>query len=150
MLRIVAVPLALGWLSVGTLHATDYEYFYKKGIKAFDTKNWEDAEEYLDKAIKINNEEDPEMIRIYGTLFLPYLPHYYRGIALCELDRCDEALVELKESVSQNALEDKNVEYYQKKIKSKIIDKFKDYKPGSYRTKCEIKLDLNRKDKKNE
>jgi tetratricopeptide (TPR) repeat protein len=132
------ILLILGCISAGELFAADHEDFYKDGIKAFDMEDYENAEKYFEKAYEINNNESPKLVRIYGTVFLPYLPHYYRGVALFELDRCDEAVVEFEISIDQNALEDVSWEYYKKKMTSEIKSKFKDYRPEVYCSRCGV------------
>lgn len=75
-----------------------YPEEFTKGIQAQDQKNWARSAELLQEALQ-RQPEDGVRVKIYGTRFLSYLPHYYRGLALFKQKLCSEALQEWDKSL---------------------------------------------------
>ena len=95
------LSLAVLMLFAGTLMAAG-EWFreYENGVKAMEAQKWDVAIEYFKSAIK-GNPNDNQKVRTYGMHFIEYFPHRELGICLYNLGRNDDALAELKVSLSQ-------------------------------------------------
>ena len=73
--------------------------FYKLGLQATESQQWNQAAEMMQKAI-LN--QPKAKVRVKKSMFFRrYLPHFYLGKALYESGSCDRALVAWKESESQ-------------------------------------------------
>ncbi len=75
-----------------------YPEEFTKAIQAQDQKDWARSAEFLREALK-RQPEDGVRVKIYGTRFQSYLPHYYRGLALFKQNLCSEALQEWDQSL---------------------------------------------------
>ncbi len=95
----LAVGLAL---SAGTVFA-DYKKAYGDGLTAVRDGNWRQVAALMRAAIAERSTEG-ERIRLYGTRFEVYLPHFYLGQALAETGDCAGALRELQLSEDQGAV----------------------------------------------
>ncbi|HEX9607632.1 MAG TPA: hypothetical protein VF962_10405 [Gemmatimonadaceae bacterium] len=84
--------------------AASYEDAFKKGIIAYDRRQWSDVVAAMTAAIAANGTESSQKVFIYGTRYVPYTPHFYLGMALAKLSRCNEALPELQSSEQQGAI----------------------------------------------
>lgn len=77
------------------------------GIRALDVEAWEQAARLFEVA-QAKAPADGEPINIYGYRYESYLPHYYRGVALSRIGKCEEALREWEMSEAEgHVLKDK-------------------------------------------
>lgn len=76
---------------------------FVEGIRALDLGEWEKSAERMKVALDASK-EDGERVRIYGTRYELYLPHYFRGLALYKLGRWEEAAKEWTDSISTGAV----------------------------------------------
>jgi len=79
---------------------------FKQGIQLQDVGAWRESIEKLDRAMTTAGDDDSQLVRIYGTRFQSYLPHYYKGLALYHLKDCQGALREWDRSLSTGAVRD--------------------------------------------
>jgi hypothetical protein len=89
--------------------AADPKESYRKGIEAVDRGQWAEVVRYMREAAAQQGTEG-EPVKIYGVRIVPYLPHFYLGLALSQAGTCDEALAQWQESESQGAVQ-KTVHY---------------------------------------
>jgi hypothetical protein len=86
--------------------AGNYKDTYKKAIEAKNQKRWQQAEELFQTALKQNGSESTEPIHISGFGNVePYVPHYYLGVVLKNLNDCRAALKEWELSERDNAIQ---------------------------------------------
>lgn len=98
---LLAGLLALTWAAPS---AGDPREIYRKGIGATDRKEWSTAERLMRQAIAERPVESGEPVKIYGSRFLPYLPHFYLGLARFGLGDCEGALLAWQESERQGTV----------------------------------------------
>jgi tetratricopeptide (TPR) repeat protein len=84
--------------------AADYEANYVKALDALDRQRWAEAVALLKEAIKEKPRDDNERIHIRATIYVPYIPHYYLGLALFRLNDCQGAVKEWRESESHGVV----------------------------------------------
>src|SRR5205085_1992565 len=71
----------------------DYRDAYRKGIEAKNRKRWSEAARLFQDALAARGIDTGERINISGFGNIePYVPHYYLGLSLKNLDNCKEAL----------------------------------------------------------
>ena len=100
--RVVALIVALSLAApAGTTFAQAGRDAYSKGLEHLDAKRWAEAVQAFDAAIAANPKEN-KAARLYGMRY-GYFPHRDKGIALYHLNRFDEAVAALEESVRQGA-----------------------------------------------
>ena len=88
----------------------DYRDTFRMAINAKNRRQWAEARDLLERAIKQNPVESTEKILISGSsYFEPYLPNYYLGIALKSLDDCPAALRAWAQSENQAAVKRTNL-----------------------------------------
>jgi hypothetical protein len=69
----------------------DYKKDYQDGIQAAEKGNWAEARRLMNAALAAEAKPSPRM-RTYGTNFIPYVPHYWLGLANARLGDCAAAL----------------------------------------------------------
>jgi hypothetical protein len=74
------------------------EEYFRQGIKALDRHQWDEAVARMLEASQ-RKQEDGRLVRIYGTRYQSYLPHYFRGLALYNKNNCPDALKAWDESL---------------------------------------------------
>ena len=73
--------------------AGDYREVYRRGINAKNRKQWKDAATLFEQALQLRSTDTGERISITGFGNIePYVPHYYLGLALMNLNDCAGAL----------------------------------------------------------
>jgi len=77
---------------------------FRKAIQAQDKGNWKESVLLLTSAMN-KQPEDGQRVRIYGTRYLSYLPHYYLGFALYQQKKCTEALKHWDQSLGIGAVQ---------------------------------------------
>ena len=77
----------------------DYKKDYQDGVAAAEKGNWAEVRRLMQAAIAENPTPVPRM-RTYGTNFIPYVPHYYLGLANARLDDCNAAVGAFKTAAS--------------------------------------------------
>lgn len=99
--RALGAALVAGCLGDGAAFAGPAEKpeAFKEGIKAQDRKEWQKSIGLMRAALDLAK-EDGQRVRIYGTRYHSYLPHYYLGLAFYEQGNCAEALKEWDESLA--------------------------------------------------
>lgn len=83
---------------------------FKEGIQLQDASDWLTSRERLEAALREAKHDDGTQVRIYGTRYQSYLPHYYLGLALYHLRDCQGALREWEKSLGDKAVQ-KTSEY---------------------------------------
>lgn len=78
---------------------------FKAGIQLQDASDWQGSLEQLKVALKAAPLDDGKQVRIYGTRYQSYLPHYYLGLALYHLRDCQGALQEWDHSIKDGAVQ---------------------------------------------
>lgn len=76
---------------------------FKTGIKAQDRGDWRGSVPLLRQSLE-KLPEDGQLVRIYGTKYKSYLPHYYLGLALYKQNDCAAALKEWERSLGVGAV----------------------------------------------
>jgi len=102
LLALVAVAL-IAW-PAGLASAQAWRDAYIKGLEHSDAKRWAEAVQAFDAAIQGNPKEN-KGARLYGMRY-GYFPHRDKGIALYQLERFDEAIPPLEESIRQGATDE--------------------------------------------
>ncbi len=95
--------LALLLLPLAPLAWADFKDTYRKGIEAVDRKRWAEVAQHMREAIGQNPKEGAA-VKLYGTRFETYLPHFHLGYALSQTGDCPGALRSLEASESQGAV----------------------------------------------
>ncbi len=83
LLLLAALACAPAW--------ADYKDDYQDGVEAAEKGDWATVQRLMQSAIRENAEPNRRM-RIYGTRFIEYIPHYYLGLALMNQGNCQAAL----------------------------------------------------------
>lgn len=83
------LTVSLGVASLGA--GGRYPEEFKAAIQAQDQNQWEKSAELLRQALEAQPEEDGGRVRLYGTRYSSYLPHYYLGLALYKQGKCEDA-----------------------------------------------------------
>ena len=124
-----------------TQNPTDPMNLYIKGVIEMEKKNWQDARDYLKKAVKLTNLENAEVVRVYGLSEFWYGNHE-KGIDMIkmafQMNQYDAEviynliqlyLMQHKHSLAGNMIKyytkykaklqcyDKDIKYYNEKIK---------------------------------
>ncbi|MBK8066096.1 MAG: hypothetical protein IPK27_00255 [Rhodanobacteraceae bacterium] len=94
--RLLLVVLAL---LLPLVALADYKKDYQDGVAAAEKGNWAEVRRLMQAAIAENPTPVPRM-RTYGTNFIPYVPHYYLGLANARLDDCNAAVGAFKTAAS--------------------------------------------------
>lgn len=76
---------------------------FRIAIKAQDRRDWNRSISLLRQALA-EQPEDGERVRIYGTRYMNYLPHYYLGLAMFKKGDCAGALKEWDQCLSTGAI----------------------------------------------
>ena len=88
----------------------DYRDTFRMAINAKNRRQWAEARDLLERAIKQNPGESSERIPISGSsYFEPYLPYYFLGIAFKSLNDCPAALRAWAQSENQAAVKRTNL-----------------------------------------
>jgi len=101
--RRLVVQLCLALACAATAAAADPKESFRKGILAADRGQWTDVVRYMREA-SAQQDKEGEPVKIYGVRIVPYLPHFYLGLALSQTGRCEEALAQWQESERQGAI----------------------------------------------
>jgi len=102
---LAATGIVFVFLSPGALHAGPKKpEEFKNGIKAQDREDWPGSVPLLRQSLE-KLPEDGELVRIYGTKYKSYLPHYYIGLALYKQNDCAGALKEWEECMGVGAVQ---------------------------------------------
>jgi len=96
--RILASALLLVLLGSGVAHAKEFYESYDDGLKAVESKQWNEVIARMTEAINKNPKENKRE-RSYGANFFPYHPYYYRGIAYFNLGKYEEAIADLQRAL---------------------------------------------------
>ncbi len=80
-----------------------YRDSFKRGMDAFDRRQWEEVVRHMRAAVAENASEG-ERIKLYGLRFEVYYPHFYSGYAFVQLGQCSEAVKSLQTSQAQGAI----------------------------------------------
>ncbi len=86
----LAVLLVSLLLAAGPARA-DYKQDYARGTKAAESQDWSEVEARMREALK-GSTQPLARTRLYGQVFMPYVPHYYLGLAAYRQGNCREAL----------------------------------------------------------
>jgi len=91
----VAVAAVVCLVSFATSVWADERYpqEFRDAIRAQDQKNWNKSIDLMRRALK-KQSEDGQRVRIYGTRYKSYVPHYYLGLAFFRQHDCARALKE--------------------------------------------------------
>ncbi len=87
--RIAALLVSL-LFAAGPLRA-DYKQDYARGTKAAESQDWSEVEARMREALK-GSTQPLARTRLYGQVFMPYVPQYYLGLAAYRQGNCREAL----------------------------------------------------------
>ncbi len=71
---------------------------FSQGFRAVDREDWDEAADRMLEALVVWD-EDGELTRVYGRWPEPYLPRYYRGVALYELGCYQLSLDQLNKTI---------------------------------------------------
>jgi len=101
-LALVLVILLLNASSVRA--ADDFIDHYRRGLDAAAAQNWQSLRASMESAIALNPTAQ-KRVR-WKNESLPYIPHYYLGVALLQLGDVEGALAEFETSRSQGIIQD--------------------------------------------
>lgn len=94
----LALTLYLG--SLPRQARADFKKTYEEGLQAVEAEDWTAVARLMESAIAEEPQEN-RRVRLYGMRFVPYLPHYYLGLARFRLGDCDGALAAWRSSEEQ-------------------------------------------------
>jgi hypothetical protein len=83
----------------------DYKDAFRKGVRAYDLKDWKGSAQYMRDAIRFQESvKAPDKdVSIYGERRENYAPQSYLGAALFEMkEECPAVLPALKEAEAEN------------------------------------------------
>jgi cell division protein FtsL len=90
--------------------SADYRDTFRMAINAKNRRQWDDARDLLEQAIRQNPVESAGRLPISGSsYFEPYVPNYFLGIALKNLGDCSAALRAWAVSERQGAIRNTNL-----------------------------------------
>jgi|GEM_PF-1262645 len=69
----------------------DYKNDYQDGLDAAQKNNWSEVQRLMRSALAENGSPSARM-RTYSTIYVPYVPHYYLGLAHAKLGDCLAAI----------------------------------------------------------
>jgi tetratricopeptide (TPR) repeat protein len=113
--RTISILLLAAALTVQVSGAASYRKLYNRGLEAIAAKQWQTAASLMLEAIEIQSDADPQLSRTRRGL--PYVPHYYFGLALFELGDCYGAVAAWTDSESQGVI--KSFDLYQVLVEKK-------------------------------
>jgi hypothetical protein len=87
-----------------------WESDYNKALEAYEEDSPRQAAKLLRAAIAKKDKEKANAIKASGMFFEPYLPHYYLGLVLFQLEDYEGAVRELKTSESMGVIKAKKFE----------------------------------------
>ncbi|MFA6957892.1 MAG: tetratricopeptide repeat protein [Thermoanaerobaculia bacterium] len=96
--RTVVIAIVIALLGSSVAWAKEFYESYDEGLKAVETKEWNDVIAKMTEAIRKNPKENKRE-RSYGANFFPYHPYYYRGIAYFNLGKYPEAIDDLQKAL---------------------------------------------------
>lgn len=101
---------AAGGSATTTKPSGNYRDTYRKAVEAKNQKRWQEAASLFQTALQQNGTESTERINISGFGNVePYVPHYYLGLALKNLNDCPAALKQWEDSEHDNAIQKTNL-----------------------------------------
>jgi hypothetical protein len=87
------------------LALADYKSDYRDGVAAAERQEWAKVESLMRRALAERPDPDPkDRIRMYGQRFVPYLPHFYLGLAAFSRGDCNAAVGYLEEARNAGAV----------------------------------------------
>jgi hypothetical protein len=82
----------LGLMLLPALALADYKSDYKDGVAAAERQEWAKADALIQRAMAEKPDPDPRAnIRMYGQVYLPYLPQFYLGLSAFSRKDCAKA-----------------------------------------------------------
>jgi hypothetical protein len=88
--------------AVGPVDAAEFVEYYKAGVAAIESEDWDRVGEMMQRAIEIQPNAKARIKK--GLFFKRYLPHYYLGQALYQSGDCAAALASWQESEAQGVV----------------------------------------------
>lgn len=76
---LLGIVLALALTGTGR---ADYLESFRAGFRAVEFKQWPEAVWSMREAIAQKPQNPGENVRVYGTILVPYIPHYFLGLGL--------------------------------------------------------------------
>lgn len=92
---------------------------YEEGLKAAKAENWTAVVQHMSAAIAKEPKENPKA-RAVGTVFFPYHPYYYRGVAYFNLGEFEKAAADLAKAKGVGRVALGSVESFQMKAEAKL------------------------------
>lgn len=111
--------------------ASGPEDSFREGMSALDQNKWGVAAAAFRAALAARPEEGGKRVRVYGTWLLDYLPHYYLGVALFQLDDLEGAAAEWRESRRQGAILSTPLVTDLERWESRLPPEARDAEPGA-------------------
>jgi hypothetical protein len=96
----VRLVVALGLLLLASIAFADVKKDYQDGVAAANKGNWAEVKRLMRAALAADPAPKARM-RVAGVEFIPYVPHYYLGLANAKLGDCDAAISAFKTPASQ-------------------------------------------------
>ena len=81
----------------------DYKQDYQDGLEAAEQGNWSEVQRLMRSALSEESKPTARM-RAYGTVYIPYVPHYYLGLASARLGDCNGAVAAFGNSASRTVV----------------------------------------------
>lgn len=106
MMRTAVIAMGLALFLAPAGHAIRKPEEFKAGLKAQDRGDWQGSIPLLRLSLE-KLPENGELVRIYGTKYKSYLPHYYLGLAFYRQNNCAAALKEWERCLGVGAVQAK-------------------------------------------
>ena len=87
----------------------DYKSDYREGIAAAERQEWAKADALMRKALAQEPNPQPR-IRLYGQVFVPYVPQFYLGLSAWARKDCKSAIALLEDVGSVSAVRGQRLE----------------------------------------
>lgn len=91
-------------LALASASRADFLQSFRAGIRAVDYHEWRAVEIAMRQAIAKQPRSTGDNVRIYGVRVVPYIPHYFLGLALYRQGDCAAAATALAEAEAQGTV----------------------------------------------
>ncbi len=103
------LPLVLVALLVPGLAWADYVSDYREGVAAAERQQWAKADALMRKALAQEPNPQPR-VRLYGQVFVPYVPQFYLGLSAFSRKDCTAAIALLEQADNARVMRGQRME----------------------------------------
>ncbi|HVS13411.1 MAG TPA: hypothetical protein VMV46_05790 [Thermoanaerobaculia bacterium] len=115
------LPLALLVVALAAPARADFKTSFREGVKAYDSKSWSEVVRYMQEALTDRPHAERTQVPIFSTRFISYIPNTFLGIALYQLDRCEEAIPYFENAEAQGIAPARERSYYSEMVEARRV-----------------------------